>query len=485
MTSPADDTTNNAVPHNTTPTWEMELLVSGGTVFALIQLAGLVDDRFISVMAQTSEEMNQGLNPLWIYVKFVLLTLIGTFISHLCLRGYWVALVGMNSVYPGGVDWEKLRQGPISRKHSESSVPSMSILIERADNLATRVFGIGFGFAMMMLLPIVVVTVSLLGSYVLRRFFGLDHTLWIFILLFMALFLPMAAAAIVDRRIGERFVPGSWTHRALIAIFSFYSRIGMGRTSNILLSLFISRTGLKRWMGLAVLVMGTIFTVSIAHKAISQGLVEFGEYPGLPDNEVFSTASTPSSFYANQRSTEPNIAPLPYISDRIVRGPYVELFIPYRPRHHIPALEKRCPKALAESTEANPRPALACLAKLHAVRLDGKPVSVTFDASNDRYTGQRGMLAMIPVAALRPGRHELSVLEVNSNRDLPEPSEEIAAKTPAVATPKSGVLVSPPTSPASKTPPNASVGPANAVARTDINSLTSRVPRRYRIPFWK
>jgi hypothetical protein len=43
-----------------------------------------------------------------------------------------------------------------------------------------------------------------------------------------------------------------------------------------------------------------------------------------------------------------------------------------------------------------------------AFQLDGKPLVVRFDASSDPGTGQPGMLAMIPVAALAPGRHELS-----------------------------------------------------------------------------
>lgn len=485
MTLPADDTTNNTVPLATTPTWEMELLISGGTVFGLMQLAGPVDDTFVSLIAQSSAEMNQGLSPLWIYVKFVLLTLIGTFITHLCLRGYWVALIGMNSVYPGGIDWEKLRQGPISRKYSETSVPPMSALIEKADNLATRVFGVGFGFAMMMLLPIVIVSLSALGSYVVHRLFGVGSTLWIFLGLFVVLFLPMALAAMIDRRFGERMVAGGWPHRWMLALFAFYGRLGLGRSSNILLSLFISRTGVRQWLGLAFFVMGVVFTFCVVQILVTQGRLDFGEYPGLPKKELFSESSTPSAYYASQRSTGPDIAPPPYISDRVVRGPYVELFIPYRPRHHIPVLEQKCPDALAASTEANPRPALDCLAKLHAVRLDGKPVSVSFDASNDRYTGQRGMLAMIPVGELRAGRHELSVLEVNSNRDLPEPSDETATKSPAVDTPKPGAVVSPPMAPDSTKPSQPSAGFSRPVASEDIHSLDSRVPRRYRIPFWK
>ena len=38
-----------------------------------------------------------------------------TFALHLLLRAQWIALVGMDSVYPQGVRLDKLRMGPIQR----------------------------------------------------------------------------------------------------------------------------------------------------------------------------------------------------------------------------------------------------------------------------------------------------------------------------------------------------------------------------------
>ncbi len=487
MNEPIDtaSTDTNIVPHTTTPTWEMELLVSGGTVFGLMQLTGLVDQTYISLAARASEEMNRSLLPLWMYIKFVLLTLIGTFIAHLCLRGYWVALVGMNSVYPGGIDWAKLRQGPISRDYSDRRVPPMSVLIEKADNLATRVFGVGFGFAMMMLIPIVIVSVSMACSFVLRHFFGVENSQWLFIGLFMVLFLPMVLAAAIDRRFGARLRPDGGPHRALMALFGFYDRAGLGRTNNILLTLFISRTGIRRWMGLTVVVIGAVFAVVGVQLATMKGDLELSDYVGLPNKALFSIASTPSSFYASERSAEPSITPLPYIADRIVSGPYLELFVPYRPRLHATMLRKHCPQALAATTDKNPRPALNCLAMLHAVQLDGKPIAIRFDASDDRLSGQRGMLAMIPVGALAPGRHELSLLEVHPDRDGPE--VVVAGSKQKVAAPAAKIA-----------PVTASSGSTDAIAELKTAALPAKPPvrpatkpddqdppNRYRIPFWK
>ena len=38
------------LPRHTTPTWEVELLISGVAVFAMLQLPGWLDDRFFALL---------------------------------------------------------------------------------------------------------------------------------------------------------------------------------------------------------------------------------------------------------------------------------------------------------------------------------------------------------------------------------------------------------------------------------------------------
>ncbi|MGA8890635.1 MAG: hypothetical protein WB493_03635, partial [Anaeromyxobacteraceae bacterium] len=55
------------------------------------------------------------------------------------------------------------------------------------------------------------------------------------------------------------------------------------------------------------------------------------------------------------------------------------------------------------------RDRLDCVGALFPVRLDGQPLPVRYDAAADPLTGNRGLLAMIPVTGLAAGRHELEV----------------------------------------------------------------------------
>ena len=153
----------DALPRHTTPTWEMELLVSGATTVGLLQLPALLDRTLFRLMNSAAPDYAELLKILWVYSKTALITLILTFIVHLCLRGYWVALVGMNSVYPGGVRWDRLRMGPIARRSSAAG-PGMDAAIEIADNRATRVFGTGVGLAMFMMLLAVIMAIIVITS---------------------------------------------------------------------------------------------------------------------------------------------------------------------------------------------------------------------------------------------------------------------------------------------------------------------------------
>jgi len=172
------DKGENTISPRTTPTWEMELLVSGATVFSLLQLPGPISRAAAILMNSNDQNIAILVSIVSIYVYVSLVALIGAFILHLIARGYWVAIVGLNSVYPEGIKWGKGNSsGPIHRAVVEESQSSMQQLIERADNRATGIFGLGFGLAISLVIPIVIIG-SMLLVLVVVQFFGLDVALW-------------------------------------------------------------------------------------------------------------------------------------------------------------------------------------------------------------------------------------------------------------------------------------------------------------------
>jgi hypothetical protein len=406
------DSPKSHLPGRTTPTWEMELLVSGATVFGLMQLPAQAD-RLLFGFYNASNFAVAALTPsLWIYVKFSLLTLIATFIVHLCLRGYWVALVGLDSVYPEGFRWDRMkaRLGPHYLQTSRELAGDVGTLIERADNRASVVFGLGFGMAMLMLMPMVLVG-AMMAAIWLYETLGGDgiDALKVSAALAALMFIAFGVLVYWDRARGDRMPADSRGGRWLRGFFRFYAWLGFDRANNPLITLFSSNEGNRR----TATIIGAVM-LAVLSLVLSQALGErlgwsVGDFAGLPDDVQSATDTVLPQHYASQRGTAARLAPIPHIPDPVVRGNYLRLFVPYVPARHNEAMRLRCPQALAATGDGAQRERLDCLEAMHAVTLDGQPLDIHFDAGEDVATGQRGMVAMIPVHGLELGRHELTV----------------------------------------------------------------------------
>ncbi len=139
------------VPKDTTPTWEVELLLSGALVFSMLQAPGLLDDAIYALRPRLIGSLNFGAFMLYFYLKITSYALIATFALHLFQRAIWVAGLGLRSVYPSGVDWDKLSRGPIYRDYAQRTTPTLDQMIDRADNRASVVFAFGMMLVLMSL----------------------------------------------------------------------------------------------------------------------------------------------------------------------------------------------------------------------------------------------------------------------------------------------------------------------------------------------
>ncbi len=399
----------NRLSERTTPTWEMELLVSGATIFGLLQLPELLDHAYFRAVNGLPGEYAGMMLPLWVYAKVGVVTLALTFTLHLFLRGYWVALVGMNSVYPGGIRWPQLGLGPIARARLAETAPPMSALIERADNRATRVFGVGFGVAMMMIVPVVLVLLSLVIGAIVDTVLGEGHLVPIFVVVMVALLGPWFIAHQVDRRIGARLDPASRLSRLIGRVQAHYSRLGFGTRSNPLVALFASNVGRVKFAAI-MFPLALLLTLTLTLQAGGvKGRAPLGLFQAA--NDPLSANASLASFYGDTRGDGWSLLPMPFIASRTVQGAYVELFAPYVPRLHGPALRAACPQAASPTASNDNEKRLACLARLLDIQIDGQPLAVRLDASSDPGTGQPGVLAMLPVATLPAGRHDISLIE--------------------------------------------------------------------------
>jgi len=82
-------------------------------VFALLQLPPLISEGFDRAQPRLDGNWLLVAVFLFLYAKITVLAMIFTFVAHLVIRTLWVAIIGLDSVYPTGIRWEATRYGPV------------------------------------------------------------------------------------------------------------------------------------------------------------------------------------------------------------------------------------------------------------------------------------------------------------------------------------------------------------------------------------
>lgn len=408
----ADPNTNLPLPKRTTPTWEIELLLSGATVFALVQLAGALPAWGNYLLPRLADPWLEIGRLMLIYGNSAVVLLCLAFLLHLGLRGYWVALVGMDSVFPGGLKTDRLQAGPVARSLLEERWTTMDDAIERADNRATIVFGLGLGLAVVLLMVTGAALLLFLVSLGIATLLGDSSLASNILFALMALWIvPQPLAAYADRLFGRRLRRGGLSWRILRGILSVYSWTGLGRESSPLVTIYSSNVGEKRSTWVVIAVMLGVTLLSIALAAAYDDDLGPGSYGLFPEGQRDATRAVRHHHYASRH--EPGQTPgLPFIPDLVARGRYLPLVVPYVPTTHRHLLEG-CglgPAPVdAASREARHQAALGCLEAGFTVQLDGAPLALAPEAYSDAGRDLRGLLYMVPLDGLAPGRHELNV----------------------------------------------------------------------------
>ncbi|HYG64302.1 MAG TPA: hypothetical protein VEL74_17120 [Thermoanaerobaculia bacterium] len=418
-------------------TWEMELLISGGVLFALFQLSGALNQVFERAEPHLGLDSFVGLFLVYSLGKIILYTLIASFILHLAVRGYWIGLIGLQSVFPAGPNWEQVKYGPLARQLYREMVPSLPRMIQRANGFCSVIFS----FAAILVL-VCIVTIGWAGVFAVvaygisKLFLDGQYLFPVLMALFMSASLVTLIAQGVDKALGERLVPAGRPARVIRAMLRGYYRLFLESLYRPIFLTLFSNFRKKAIYAVYYFVFFGLFGLFIVKDLlIRRDVLTWSSYVYLPDSRDESAMDF--VYYESQRPEGEIYRASPSIQDDVIRDPYLELFIPYAPIRHDLAIRKRCPgvEPLAEPgplfglKESEPRPGsdpqavLRCLAGIHKVSLDGKPLRPDFLFYTHPRTEIRGILAYIPTEGLAKGSHLLRVEAVPKLRkeDAPRP----------------------------------------------------------------
>jgi hypothetical protein len=404
----------------TSPTWELELFLSGAFVFAMLQLPGLIEQIFVALEPHTTDTATYVLFMGVLYGKAIAFTLVVMFLVHLVARAYWVALLGLQSVFPKGIRWDEMKVGPIGREVYKGFVPDIGRVIAKLDNFCSIIFSVG------LLIVFVFVYSTLLGgviggvSYGLALAFthGQNMRYFFFTMMFIFVAIP-TSASLIDKKKGASFAPGSRGHRTLRGMMRFAFMFNAMRVTGPMMWTLMTNVGRAKSIVFLYVSLSALILVSIADRLAQSDRLSINSYDFIGASRAHAVNNR---FYESQRSPGKSYARAPSIQADIIKDPYVKLFIPYSPIRDNAAIAKACPTlepiagrglqigADVPLPDSVITPVLACIARMHAVTLDSVPrPDVEFSFYEQPATGVKGVVAYIDVDSLH-GRHVIGVL---------------------------------------------------------------------------
>jgi len=128
--------------------WEVEILIVG---FVLVMLFNIPDSLSLEISKMEAGLVGRGIQDFLVwFVIFMTLLIISTIVNilivsfslYLGLRGFWVGVLGLSSVYPDGINLKKLNFNTIFNK--QIAKYNFNDFILKIDNICSSIFSFSF-----------------------------------------------------------------------------------------------------------------------------------------------------------------------------------------------------------------------------------------------------------------------------------------------------------------------------------------------------
>jgi len=391
---------------------EIELIISGLTTVALFTLPGWLFETLFNVHSHQTVVTTMGANIALILIPGLFYVLGFSFAIHLMIRAYWAGLIGLRTVFPQGINWEKTPGlGPVGRRYYRDHLPDLSKAIASADHLASSLFSVISLIALGMIWTALLIGMIVLGAGFIGSQIG--HTNLAIIaatVIVVASFLGVAVLLwLLDAKMG-RWFPGLQERRWYQGLIHTLIRInGVISPQRLILPVQLTLQSNTRPRLFAFLLVGGSVLIVLVGSAVYTRSTQFTvseEFRYLNDEMV--AEGFRSTYYENLRSPRDQIRFYPMIDDFVQQRSMISVFIPYYPLRDNLIMDTHCETGTAP---------LDCLRGLWRVSLGDDVLPAAQLIPAERFDlNQRGLIGVLPLSDLSPGLHTLN-LSWNSEGD--------------------------------------------------------------------
>lgn len=399
-------------------TRELELLISVALVFALLQLPTVLDNWWNRTSIHVGGQAFGTVFTMYYVGKLVSYGLIVAIGSHVLLRGFWVAVMSLRSVYPL-VNREKLDQGPLLQKFYDSRLMTLDQLEVRVDRVAASIFGFVFLFLLIFVMLAAWAAVAWTLAFLATLITGDNRMVMPVIVGSFVVYIALQSfVATVDKASKKRPISPRMESAALrVMLWMYYVTFNFVYAP--VFFTFASHSSKRRVSMMLVSFLYAMVAVFMFSVFYARGIFGYDSYIYYPMRAAAHQLRP--IHYDNLRGADV-VANEPSIQSDIVEGPYLRLFIPYDAREDNERMRVLCPDVTPLHAEGffvsrraklpEPRVAqlAACFDRVYQIALDGRPLQKPgFVFYRHPSGGVAGRLALVPIGSLTAGQHLLTV----------------------------------------------------------------------------
>jgi len=418
--------------------WNPELIISGFAIYATLSLPDLIHQIYNNYATNYQINDLAGNEIIPMLIAGILISICQllsiTFVIHFILRGFWVGYLGVLSVFPKGVDFEKVTTlGNYGKEKLKSKMKDLDTLAIQLDRASSIIFAIaiiivlqfmGVGFMYLAFVIFYSILQNILGVAVYSKYSN-----FIEIGAFAVMSIPVIALIILNRKslrnhpkygvwhynLSTRFqkivMPFFSTHIQSLAL-TFYSRIPRWKTTLFSLLVGFTFVFMMSFNMLQIKNAGYLFSI---HHFYTPKLSE---------------VSLSNSHYEDKRSTNtPRIATIP--SD-VITTPYIKLFIAYPKKmdKYLDSLYKKPKDTLSKKSKYEHKRAfnrlnMTYLEDFYTIQLNdsifAKKELMYYEFSN----GEKGMMMYIPSKVCKQGKNQIKIIVKRKYKPEEKPYEAL------------------------------------------------------------
>lgn len=392
--------------------WQAELLISGATIIGLLKLPDYMLAFLENIVFESTALTSTFLLILAHYLLIGVYALVICFIFHFAVRALWIALLGLNSVFPDGIQikpYFNTSEGVLRRIKKE--FPNIGDYNNRLDRLGSVMFAIAFGFVMMFLsitfLVFILGVILNLVHFVFPNVF--DHIMFIAIVLYVIIFLPIVFVSLFRKfKAGSEEKMDSIQFKITKAYGLAFYNIFYKPVSYILYTLVTNFSFRSTMIGMFI---GMFVSGGIAIKKINSvenldQLISRSRYINFNQLGDFHYKWN----YRDKIDVNKNQI-TPSIQSDIISGPYIKLFIPFIKRE-LYVMEESEPLIVINGTleerDSLRKLQLQQYKNFNKILLNDAPLS-DLDFMKQEVGNTDGMIAFIPTFYCNQGKNILKI----------------------------------------------------------------------------